>query len=259
MARSDSVRRFASALVNALADGDFDLADRCVERLKMLLLEAVIDSDGGAVAQIEALLAEAGEHFELKQRLRMEDGAQAIAWRLRSDAGTATLATRIRPAKPPLDTTEEGTDLRKRILKLLREANRAMPNNAIAERVGRDAPSVCRVLKSMSAAGLIRQWKVGKNQLNALTELGRGMKFHPIDCLAVSKELVSGADRLPKAAAVADVPSVPSLRLANATAEKRSALTGEPLGPLSPPRTRARGSSEHLNDHTSNNRVSHAL
>lgn len=233
MARAESIEKFDRRLREALASGNWELADRSAERLKILLLEAVMADDADAVAAIESILSDAGEVLELTQRLTMQDDASAAAWRLRADAGTATLATRMRPPKPALDGTLEGADIRKLILKHLRESNRPMTNTALADRLGKDPAFVSRTLKTLAARGMIRQWKVGKNRLNALTEKGRGTMVHPVTSFQVGRELATAPNPLPKQIVTAEIVDLECRYSNNLTGLKETALSSS-LPILSP-------------------------
>lgn len=173
MQTQDPIRNFERRLARAIAEGQWDEADLAIERLKTLLLAALVSGDSPRITSLQRVLSDAGELLELRNGLAMQNGAQGLAWKLRADVGTAVIGNRMRPEAPSLADIADWRSLRDKILELLRGANRPMNNSQIAQRLDRDPAIVSRTLKRLLADKLIRQWKMGAMLFNALTDAGR--------------------------------------------------------------------------------------
>jgi hypothetical protein len=201
MTKEISLTRFKRMLDEALARADWEGADICVDRLKSALMESVATGDAEHVAQIGEALADAGELFELRRGLVLEEDSAGMAWKLRADAGTAVLAARVRPSPPVSTRTDIG--LREAILERLRQSNMPLHVTGLSELVHRDAPATSRMLKVLAGEGLVRQWKANGFRYNALTDKGRGrVPLSPLDIQVAGRGAISKdhlmADPLPK-------------------------------------------------------------
>src|SRR4051794_27125419 len=106
-----SVSVLADHLRAAIANKDWSRAHGHIDRLKSIVLEGVARNDSAAIQSAGAALQSTGQFLELSKRVRMKMDALALAWQLRADVVTATLAQRIRPALPLED--EESKDVSK--------------------------------------------------------------------------------------------------------------------------------------------------
>ena len=171
----EAIDLFKSRLKEAVADEDWDWAERCSERLKTMLFSAVVAKDAKAIDSIREALSDAGARVEITNGLVMTDGPHAAAWRLRADAGTAILARRYTPDKDVVafDSPTMKATLEARIMQALREANFPLTNQQLANNLQADEGGVSKTLSRLERHGAVQRQKVGRQQYNRITERGR--------------------------------------------------------------------------------------
>ena len=171
----EAIDLFKSRLKDAVADGDWDWAERCSERLKTMLFSAVVAKDAKAIDSIREALSDAGARVEIANALVMSDGPSAAAWRLRADAGTANLARRYTPDKEVVafESSAMRATLEARIMQVLREANAPLTNQQLAQNLQADEGGVSKTLSRLERHGAVQRQKVGRQQFNRITERGR--------------------------------------------------------------------------------------
>lgn len=164
MAVARSIEAMGDGLRAAVNDQDWAKAHRHIDRLKAIILEAILRNDPAAIQSAGLELQSSGQLLELSKRLRMEMNEQAVAWQLRADAAMAAIAQRMRPATSLLPADEE--DVSELLLKLLRDHSEPMTNSEMAARAAKDPATISRTLKRLKAARKIEQWKVGIRVFN---------------------------------------------------------------------------------------------
>lgn len=169
MTRQASITAMAKVLDAAVTAGDLRRAERAVERLKSIAIDAVSVNDPAAIQRVRFSLQRASAFLEAVEGSEMEFDSRAFAWRLRADVATAILADRACPKS--METTVP-LSLREKILEVLRGSNEPCTNKQISERLDKDQGLISKYLRALAQAGKIQQWKSGVHVFNVLPTSG---------------------------------------------------------------------------------------
>jgi len=166
MSRVRSIETMRVGLADAVAQSDWSRARRYVERLKGIVIDAVVQDDPFAIRLAGHALQQSGERLELVADLPMVFDKVALAWQMRADASTAALAARVRPSRVETGAPDEVGDVPELLLRALRRSNAPMSNSDLAASTGKDPATVSRTMKRLERDGWIRRWRANGRQLN---------------------------------------------------------------------------------------------
>lgn len=167
MSRVRSIETMRVGLAEALVQSDWLKAGRYIERLKGIIIDAVVQDEPVAIRLAGHALQQSGERLELVANLPMVLDAAALAWQLRADASLAALAARVRPGYIERDGGDEAGDVPDLLMRELQRNNAPMSNSDLASRTGKDPATVSRTLIRMERGGKIRRWRANGRKLNA--------------------------------------------------------------------------------------------
>ncbi|MER9250635.1 hypothetical protein NKI59_02290 [Mesorhizobium sp. M0598] len=161
-----SIQRFHELLTNAVDNEDWATAATSRDRLKVLLLDALLSGKSRDIALIENALSRVRAKLIFDRDIDLNVGPNATAWMLASDVGTARLAQRLRPLLP--DTGVEPS-VRDKVFKAISTSNlNGISNSDIQKRTGLRAETVTRALSTLRAEGSVRSRKVGRLNINQI-------------------------------------------------------------------------------------------
>lgn len=166
-----SIERFDTLLNNAVNNEDWATATLSRDRLKALLLDALISGNSDDIALIENALSRVRAKLVLDRGIEFGVGPEATNWMLAADIGTARLAQRLRPM---LQSSNIEASAKDKVLKAISSSNRnGVTNSEIQKRTGLRAETVTRCLSALRTEGLVRSRKVGRLRINQLANKGK--------------------------------------------------------------------------------------
>ncbi|RUX93734.1 MULTISPECIES: hypothetical protein [unclassified Mesorhizobium] len=166
-----SIEQFDNLLNNAVSNEDWAAATVSRDRLKALLLDALISGNSDDIALIENALSRVRAKLALDRGIELGVGPEATTWMLAADIGTARLAQRLRPM---LQSSNIEASAKDKVLKAISSSNRnGVTNSQIQKRTGLRAETVTRCLQALRTEGLVRSRKVGRLRINQLANKGK--------------------------------------------------------------------------------------
>ena len=171
MSRSHSIAKYTRSLETAICDGAWTRVESAVERLRELLVEAIVRQAGAEIEQIKIALSTNRARLMALHQVQPDRDARALAWMMAGDTGTSVLAAELVPSAAEVPT-EAFRHAREKVLNHLSNC----PPQTTAEIAGNLAytrETVSRALTELRAEGLVATVPVGRQRMHRITARGR--------------------------------------------------------------------------------------